>query len=406
MNEALRQRLAARLDEAREAGTFKAIRPILSAMGARVTVPDAGRMLMFASNDYLGMANHPSVVAAARQGLDRYGAGTAGARFICGTTNVHLEFEQELAAFFGKEAAVTISSGFAANVALIPVLTRPGDLVAADALNHASLIDAARLVPQGVERIVYPHADMTALDEALRRHKGDGARFIVTDGVFSMEGDVAQLDRIVALARQFEATVVVDDAHGIGTVGATGRGCAEHYGLLLRTDIITGSLGKALAGAAGGFVAGPREIVETITQFGRPQLFSTALPVASVSASRAALRLLATEPRMVAELAEKTRWFRALLAERGLPVHEGQTPIVVLMIGDTARAMEMAKLLVESRVYVVAFGFPVVPEGAARLRLQVSRSHTENDLTLAAQLIAQAWKRTNNFKVRNARIDT
>ncbi len=323
-----------------------------------------------------------------------FGAGTAGARFICGTTDVHLEFERELAAFFGKEASVTVSSGFAANVALIPVLTRPGDLVAADALNHASLIDAGRLAPQGVVRIVYPHADMAALEDALRRHAGDGARFIVTDGVFSMEGDLAPLDRIVALARQFEATVVIDDAHGIGTVGATGRGCAEQYGLLPRTDIITGSLGKALAGAAGGFIAGPREVVEAITQFGRPQLFSTALPVASVSSSREALRLLAAEPRMVAELAEKTRRFRALLAERGLPVHDGMTPIVVLMIGDTARAVTMAKLLAEGGVYVVAFGFPVVPEGAARLRLQVSRSHTEDDLALAAQLITQAWERT------------
>jgi glycine C-acetyltransferase len=394
MSEALRRRLAARLDEARQAGTFKTIRPILGAMGARVAVPDAAPMLMFASNDYLGLANHPSVVAAARDGLDRYGAGTAGARFICGTTDVHLAFEQELARFFGKEAAVTISSGFAANVALIPVLTRPGDLVLSDALNHASLIDAGRLLPQGVERVVYPHAGVAALEKALREHKGEGARFIETDGVFSMEGDLAPLERIVALARQFDAIVVVDDAHGIGTVGASGRGCAEHYGLLRQIDIITGSLGKALAGAAGGFVAGPHEVIDAITQFARPQLFSTALPVASVSASREALRLLAAEPGMVAELAEKTRRFRSLLTERGLPVHEGMTPIVVLMIGDTARAVAMAKLLAESGVYVVAFGFPVVPEGAARLRLQVSRSHTEDDLAIAAQLIADAWERT------------
>jgi glycine C-acetyltransferase len=266
--------------------------------------------------------------------------------------------------------------------------------VLSDALNHASLIDAGRLLPQGVERIVYPHADVAALEEALRRHTGDGVRFIVSDGVFSMEGDLAPLDRIVALARQFGATVVLDDAHGIGTIGATGRGCAEWHGLLSCVDIITGSLGKALAGAAGGFVAGPSEVVEAITQFGRPQLFSTALPVASVSAGRAALRLLADEPGMVAELTEKTRQFRTLLAEQGLPVHDGTTPIVVLMIGETMRAVEMAKLLAESGVYVVAFGFPVVPEGAARLRLQVSRSHTEDDLATAARLIADAWERT------------
>jgi glycine C-acetyltransferase len=391
MREALRQRLSARLNEARDNGTLKVIRPIEGPIGAHARMVGVGDTLMFASNDYLALANDAAVVAAARAGLDAYGAGTAGARFVCGTTAAHLAFEQELAAFFGMAAAVTVSSGFAANLALLPVIARPGDAILSDELNHASLIDGGRMTAQGTTRAVYPHSDMAALEQLLRQHAGAGERFIVTDGVFSMEGDLARLDRIVALARAHDATVIVDDAHGIGTVGAAGRGTATQCGVADAIDIVTGSLGKALAGAAGGFIAGARELIDNVTQFARPQLFSTALPVASVCASRAALRCLVEHPEMVTELGEKTKLFRGLLMDRGLVSLEGTTPIVVLMIGDTRRAVAMTGLLAAAGVYAVAFGYPVVPEGKARLRLQVSRAHSTADLERAADLLAKAY---------------
>jgi glycine C-acetyltransferase len=307
VRETLRQRLSDRLSEARDSGTLKKIRPIEGPIGAHARMAGAGDTLMFASNDYLGLANDAAVVAAARAGLDTYGAGTAGARFVCGTTTAHLAFERDLAAFFGMAAAVTVSSGFAANLALLPVITRPGDAILSDELNHASLIDGSRMTAQGVTRAVYPHSDMAALEQLLRQSAGASERFIITDGVFSMEGDLARLDRILSLARQHDATVILDDAHGIGTVGTNGRGAVEHHGVIV--DIVTGSLGKALAGAAGGFIAGSQELVDNVTQFARPQLFSTALPVSSVCARHAALRRLVEYPEMVSEVAEKTRKF-------------------------------------------------------------------------------------------------
>jgi glycine C-acetyltransferase len=392
MRDSLRQRLSDRLNEARDSGTLKAIRAVEGPIGAHASMAGAGDTLMFASNDYLALANDAAVVAAARAGLDAYGAGTAGARFVCGTTPLHLAFEQELAAFFGKDAAVTVSSGFAANLALLPAIARPGDAIVSDELNHASLIDGGRMTPQGVARAIYPHSDMAALENLLRQHAGAGERFIVIDGVFSMEGDLARLDRIVALAGQHAATVIVDDAHGIGTVGTGGRGTAAHY--KVDVDIVTGSLGKALAGAAGGFIAGPRELIENVTQFARPQLFSTSLPAATICASRAALRRLVEDPGMAQELSEKTNLFRGLLTDRGLAPLVGTTPIVVLMIGDTRRAIAMTALLAVAGVFAVAFGYPVVPEGKARLRLQVSRGHTAADLQRAADLLAKAYVET------------
>jgi glycine C-acetyltransferase len=325
MREFLRQRLSDRLNQARDNGTLKVIRPIEGPIGAHARMAGAGDTLMFASNDYLALANDAAVVAAA----------------------------------------------------------------------HASLIDGGRMTAQGVIRAVYPHSDMAALEQLLHQNAGAGERFIVTDGVFSMEGDLDRLDHIVAHARQHDATVIVDDAHGIGAVGAGGRGTTAQCGVADAVDILTGSLGKALAGAAGGFIAGPREPIDNVTQFARPQLFSTALPVASVCASRAALRRLVEHPEMVEELSGKTQTFRRLLSDRGLVPIAGATPIVVLMIGDTRRAVAMTGLLAAAGVYAVAFGDPVVPEGKARLRLQVSRAHSAADLERAADLLAQAYRESS-----------
>ncbi len=365
----------------KEAGRFKTTPVIAGAMGPTVTLDDGREVVNLCSNNYLGLADHPDVIAGARAEMERHGNGTASVRFICGTFAGHIELEQAIASFLGMEAATTYVSCWNANEALVPTLIREGDVVISDALNHASIIDACRLCSKKATRLIYEHSDMTALAERLEEAKGARRVLIVTDGVFSMEGDLADLPGIVGLAAKHGALVAVDDSHAHGVVGATGRGTPEHFGV--EVDIVTGTVGKALGGAAGGFIAGPRAVIDLMVQNSRPQLFSNALPPAVVGGAKAALRLLGREPERVARLRENVAYLRSGVTALGYSPIESVTAIVPVIVGETARAIRLAKEMLTHGVLITGFGFPVVPEGTARLRAQVSAAHEREHLDAA-----------------------
>jgi glycine C-acetyltransferase len=374
--------LQAELDALRAAGTYKRLNHLASPQGARVTMEGRGEVIVLSSNNYLGLANEPAVVEAGIDALRRFGAGTASVRFICGTFTVHRELEAALARFVGTEAALSYVSAWNANEALTPSLMREGDVVISDALNHASIIDSIRLA-KGATRCttaVYRHADLDHLRELLRAHRSAPRKLIWTDGVFSMEGAIAKLPEILQIARDEGATVVMDDSHASGVLGATGRGTAEHFGVLGEVDIITSTLGKALGGAAGGFIAGSAALCDILTQRSRPQLFSNALPPTVAASSLAAVELTLAHPERVRRLQENARYFRAAIEEAGFAPLPGETPIVPIIVGDTALAIRMSDLLLDRGVFVTGFGFPVVPKGEARLRCQISAAHTRDDL--------------------------
>lgn len=379
---AIRERLARELQAMRDEGTEKRLRLLTTATGPTVGIEGQGEVLLLCSNNYLGLAAHPEVVRGAQEALQRYGAGPASVRFICGTTDLHLRLEERLAAWVGTEAALTYASCWNANEGLLPALAGQGDVLLSDELNHASIIDACRLA-RGAERLVFRHGDMTDLEQKLAANGAARGRIIVTDGVFSMEGDLAPLPEIVALAERHDALVIVDDSHGLGVLGATGRGIAEHFGLVGRIDVITGTLGKALGGAAGGFVAGSRELIQYLMQRSRPQLFSNALPPAVLGAAIAALDVLEREPQRVRRLHENAAYMRQGLSARGYRPLAGASAIVPILVGDTAAAIALSERLYARGVFVVGFGYPVVPEGAARLRVQVSAAHTRAQLDRA-----------------------
>ncbi len=341
-----------------------------------------GEVIVLSSNNYLGLANEPAVVEAGIDALRRFGAGTASVRFICGTFTVHRELEAALARFTGTEAALSYVSAWNANEALTPSLMREGDVVISDALNHASIIDSIRLAKATTRcaTAVYRHADLDHLRELLRAHRSAPRKLIWTDGVFSMEGAIAKLPEILQIAREEGATVVMDDSHASGVLGATGRGTAEHFGVLGEVDIITSTLGKALGGAAGGFIAGSAALCDILTQRSRPQLFSNALPPTVAASSLAAVELTLAQPERVRRLQENARYFRAAIQEAGFAPLPGETPIVPIIVGDTALAIRMSDLLLDRGVFVTGFGFPVVPKGEARLRCQISAAHTQGDL--------------------------
>lgn len=380
MNVVLNEQLGAELDDLREARTYKRFLTLESPQGPVVRMTGHGDVIVLSSNNYLGLADHPEVVKAGIEGLERYGAGTASVRFICGTFSPHLELERKLAEISGTEAALTYVSCWNANEAVIPSLTDPGTVILSDALNHASLIDAIRLSkPAG--KVVYPHSDMGALRDGLEAAPRDARKLVVTDGVFSMEGDLARLPEIVELAREFEAVVIVDDSHGVGVLGETGKGTVEHFGLLGEVDVITGTLGKALGGAAGGYVAASEEVCDVLTQRSRPQLFSNALPPTVACSALRAIELMLEDPTLLSKLRENTRTFREMLVQAGYSPLEGEAAIVPIIIGETADAMALSARLLDEGVFVTGFGFPVVPEGTARIRVQMSagleREHLE-----------------------------
>ena len=393
MNQAFLTRCEESLGRLRGQGWLKSYRVLEGAAGARVRVEGRGEVILMCSNDYLGLANHPKVIAAGHQALDTFGAGTSAARFVCGTNTAHRELEDGLAGFLGTEAALSFGSGFTANLGLIPSIARPGDLVASDGRNHPSSADGCRLAAEGVVREVYAHGDMAELEDKLAAHPDAECRFIVSDGVFGSEGDIAKLDRIVEIARIYEATVVLDDSHGLGVVGPSGRGVAEHYELMDAVDIFTGTLGKSLGGGGGGFVAGPRAVIETLIQGARPHLHTKSIPASGALSALAGLRILEARPEMVTELRTKVRHFRNGLDALGIAASPGDAAIVAVPIGATAAAFAITEALMEEGVYVAGFGAPVVPEGSARLRVQISNSHTIEDLDETLAAFARVWSR-------------
>jgi glycine C-acetyltransferase len=378
--------LRSELDAIRDAGLEKPERVLRSPQRGHVAVGGQPDLINLCANNYLGLASHPGVVAAARTALDRWGYGMASVRFICGTQEPHKELEQRIAGFLGTDDSILYSSCFDANGGLFETLLGAEDAVVSDALNHASIIDGVRLCKAAKYR--YANNDMADLEAQL--HAADGARFrlIVTDGVFSMDGIVADLPAICDLADRYDALVMVDDSHATGFVGAHGRGTPEHHGVEGRVDILTGTLGKALGGGSGGYTAARQEIVDVLRQRSRPYLFSNSLPPPVVGASLASLDLLGSSTELRDRLDANTRWFRAAMTEAGFDIVPGIHPIVPIMLGDARLATEMADRLLAHGVYVIAFSYPVVPQGKARIRTQISAVHTDDDLRRAVDAFA------------------
>jgi glycine C-acetyltransferase len=380
----LREELAA----LRAGGALKEMREIASPQGPEVRFADGGEAICLCSNDYLGLAADPKVVAAAAAGLREYGAGTASVRFICGLFTPHVELEHDLAAFLGTERAVTYTSCWSANQALLDTLCDERTWVLSDELNHASIIDGIRLARPG-GKAIYAHADPAALEAELDRVPAGNRCLVVTDGVFSMEGDLAPLPELVELCEARDATLIVDDSHGLGVLGPTGRGAAEHFGVADRIDIFTGTLGKALGGAAGGFVAAGEEVCSILEQRSRAQLFSNGLPQSVACGARAALAVLWDDPSRLRRLHDNVARFRAGVASAGLRPLEGESAIVPIVVGETRDAIAMSESLLERGVFAIGFGYPVVPEGAARVRAQLSAALSEDQIDRAVAAFAE-----------------
>jgi glycine C-acetyltransferase len=376
----LKDQLADDLAALTTEGLFKAEAVISTPQSARISVGDK-TLINFCANNYLGLADHPAMITAARQALDRWGFGMASVRFICGTAEIHKELERGIAHFLGTEDAILYSSCFDANGGLFETLLGPEDVVISDELNHASIIDGVRLCK--ATRMRYANRDIADLEAKLQDSQGARHRLIATDGVFSMDGYIAPLDAIVELAEGYGALVMVDDSHAVGFVGSTGAGTPELFGVQDRVDIVTGTLGKAMGGASGGYTAAHAEIVEMLRQRSRPYLFSNSLAPSIAAAGIATLDLLETSGELLQQLRENTTYFRSEMVARGFEIPESDHPIVPILIGDAVVAAEMADRLLGEGIYVRAFSYPVVPRGKARIRTQMSASHSRDDLDQA-----------------------
>jgi glycine C-acetyltransferase len=376
------RRLETDLEQFIRDGVYKRLNYLDSPQDARVRMEGRGEVIILSSNNYLGLCNQPEVIAAGKAALDRYGAGTASVRFICGTYTVHRALEAACARLVGTGASLSFVSAWNANEAVPATLLGEQDLVISDQLNHASIIDASRLAKAitKCQTAVYRHADLADLEEKLTAARDRRTKMVITDGVFSMEGSIAPLPELVDLCRRHDAVLVVDDSHATGVLGEHGRGTAEHFGLVGEIDIITSTLGKALGGAAGGFVAGSAAVCDYLTQRARPQLFSNALPPTVAASALASVEFLETHPERVATLRANARYFRERLLELGFKPLPGETPIIPVILGETAAAIKMSDLLLAEGVFVTGFGYPVVPHGQARVRCQVSAAHTRADL--------------------------
>ncbi|TMP91789.1 MAG: glycine C-acetyltransferase [Verrucomicrobia bacterium] len=386
--------VSATLEEIKSQGLFKTERIITSPQDANIAITGGKRVLNMCANNYLGLADHPALIAAAKEALDTHGFGMASVRFICGTQDIHKELEAALAKFLGTEDTILYPSCFDANGGLFETLLTDKDAVISDELNHASIIDGIRLCK--AQRFRYKHNDMADLEAQLRAAQNARFRLIATDGCFSMDGTIANLGAIVDLAQKYNTLTMIDDAHATGFLGKSGRGTHEYCGVMGKIDIITGTLGKALGGASGGFTSGRKEIVDLLRQRSRPYLFSNSIAPHIVAASLRALEILSASTELRDKLEENTKYFRAALTERGLTIKPGTHPIVPIMIGDAARSQEFAARMLEKGVYVIGFFYPVVPHGTARVRTQVSAAHSREDLEFAVNAFAETNEELKN----------
>ena len=394
METRVRAEISAQLQELREAGLYKAERELKSAQGAHIRVTQ-GEVLNFCANNYLALANDPQIVRAASEALEHWGFGMASVRFICGTQSIHKQLEMRLTEFLGTEDTILYGSCFDANGGLFETLLDERDAVISDELNHASIIDGIRLCK--AKRLRYRNGDLEDLEHQLQQVRGSARRILIaTDGVFSMDGYIAKLRDICALAERHQALLMVDDSHGVGVLGDHGRGTHEHCGVLGRIDLLTGTLGKALGGACGGYTSGRAELVQLLRQRSRPYLFSNSLPPPVVGAALKVLELISQRSDLRGRLWENAAWFRTQMRARGFEILPGEHPIVPVMLGEAASAVRLAERLLEKGIYVIAFSYPVVPEGKARIRVQISAGHTRADLehaveqfTLAKQELAR-----------------
>jgi glycine C-acetyltransferase len=386
MFESMRVELTRSLQEIRDAGLWKPERVLTTPQGSVVGVLDR-EVLNLCANNYLGLADHPAVIEAAKEALDRWGYGMASVRFICGTQEVHKELEAGITEFLGTEDTILYSSCFDANGGIFEALFDERDAIISDALNHASIIDGVRLCK--ARRFRYANRDMADLEKQLKDSADARFRIIVTDGVFSMDGYLAPLREICDLADRYDALVMTDDSHAVGFVGEAGRGTHEHFGVMGRIDAITGTLGKALGGASGGYVSGRRELVAMLRQRSRPYLFSNSVPPSIAAASLKVLELMRSASDLRTKLRENTAYFRARMTEEEFDILPGEHPIVPVMIGDAARAARIAEVMLEKGVYVIGFSFPVVPQGKARIRCQVSAAHSKEDLERAVRAFVE-----------------
>jgi len=385
MTNPLERRVEPELEQFIQDGTYKRLNFLDSPQGARVRMEGRGEVIILSSNNYLGLCNEPAVVRAGKEALDRFGAGTASVRFICGTFTIHRELEAACARLVGTATSLSFVSAWNANEAVPATLLGEHDIVISDQLNHASIIDAVRLAKAitKCQSAVYRHADLADLDAKLAAARDRRVKMVITDGVFSMEGAIAPLPGLLQLCRKHEAVLVVDDSHGTGVLGENGRGTAEHFGVAGEVDIITSTLGKALGGAAGGFVAASAAVCDYLTQRARPQLFSNALPPTVAASALASIEYLEAHPERVATLRVNAQYFREQLLELGFKPLPGETPIIPVILGETAAAIRMSDLLLAEGVFVTGFGYPVVPQGQARVRCQISAAHTRADLDQA-----------------------
>jgi glycine C-acetyltransferase len=381
------EQITSTLEEIKAQGLYKTERIITGPQNAEIPIADGRRVINLCANNYLGLADHPALIAAAKEALDSHGFGMASVRFICGTQDIHKELEAALSKFLGTEETILYPSCFDANGGLFETLLGAEDAVISDELNHASIIDGVRLCK--ARRYRYKNSDMADLEAQLQAAKGARFRLIATDGVFSMDGTIANLKGICDLAEKYEAMVMVDDAHAAGFIGKTGRGTPEFCGVQGRVDIITGTLGKALGGASGGYTSGRKEIVALLRQRSRPYLFSNTVAPPIVAASLKALELLTSSTELRDKLEENTKYFRAALTERGLTIKPGTHPIVPIMLGDAALSQKFAARMLERGVYVIGFFYPVVPHGTARVRTQVSAAHSREELEHAVNAFAE-----------------
>src|SRR5689334_6537046 len=395
LNTAFTSDLGSKIDQLKTDRVYKSLNYLDSPQSARVQMEGRGEVLIMSSNNYLGLSDEPSVIEAGIDGLRRYGAGTASVRFICGTFTIHRELEEALARFVGTEASLTFVSAWNANEGFTATIAQEGDFIVSDALNHASIIDSMRLAKaiSKCTTAVYKHSDMDDLRAKLADAKGAKRRIIWTDGIFSMEGAIAKLPDILQIARDTDSIVAVDDSHSTGVLGKMGRGTAEHFGVLGEVDVITSTLGKALGGAAGGFVAGSNAVADYLTQRSRPQLFSNALPPTVAMSALASVEFIEQHPERVRQLRDNARYFRERILEAGFKPLAGETPIIPIIVGETASAIRMSDMLLDEGVFATGFGFPVVPHGVARVRCQISAAHTRQHLDQAVDAFKRVGRK-------------